>query len=117
MGTVDDLVATMTGARAMLVPIWHGGGTRLKALEALASARPTVGTPLGLEGIGFEPGVHGLSADDPRGLADALVRVLADEALSRQFAADARRWAWRLRWSETLAPAKALYEELLVTPA
>ena len=50
---------------AVVVPIWEGGGTRLKVLEALASGRAVVSTPLGAEGIGFEHGRHGVLAETP----------------------------------------------------
>ena len=62
LGVVDDLPALLATARAVVVPIWEGGGTRLKVLEALAAGRAVVSTPLGAEGIGFEHGRHGVLA-------------------------------------------------------
>ena len=52
LGFVPDLPDLLRRCRVVLVPVWHGGGTRLKVLEALASARPIVGTGKAVEGIG-----------------------------------------------------------------
>jgi glycosyltransferase involved in cell wall biosynthesis len=110
LGLVTDLPAELATARLVIVPIWQGGGTRLKVLESLAAARPLVGTPLGVAGIGFRDGVHGVLADDPTGLADAAAALLADPARSTELAVAGRGLATRFRWSTATAPAAALYE-------
>ena len=65
LGLVADLPGALAAARAVIVPIWEGGGTRLKVLEALAAGRPVVGTSLGVGGVGFEDGRHGLLGERP----------------------------------------------------
>jgi glycosyltransferase involved in cell wall biosynthesis len=112
VGVVPDLAVELAGARAVIVPIWQGGGTRLKALEALAAARPVVGTGFGMSGIGFRDGVHGLLANDAAGLGSALARVLEDDALSLQMATEGRRLAEGYRWTTVTAPARELYARL-----
>ena len=87
-GEVEDLRAEIAAARLTVVPIWQGGGTRLKVLESLAAARPVLGTELGVGGVGFRDGVHGRLAEDPAGLADAAIAMLAEpEATARLGAA------------------------------
>jgi glycosyltransferase involved in cell wall biosynthesis len=118
LGFVPDLRAELERARLILVPVWEGGGTRLKVLEGLAAARPLAGTSLGVSGIGFEPGRHGLVEDDPGRLAEAVAELLADAERSLRVAAEGRRLAERFRWRETLRPAEELYRELNgLTPA
>lgn len=109
VGAVDDLAALLAEARVVVVPVWEGGGTRLKALEALAAARPVVGTALGLGGIGLTPGREGLVADDPRGLADAVAALLGDAERARTMGAEGRRLVAPRRWSATLAPLEERY--------
>lgn len=109
LGFVESLVGELTLARAVIVPIWVGGGTRIKVLEALAAARPVVGTPLGVERIGFENEIHGLTADEPEGLARALTRVLADDDLATRLAARGRELVRPYGWALATAPAEALY--------
>jgi glycosyltransferase involved in cell wall biosynthesis len=113
LGFVDDLVAEIAASRLIVVPVWAGGGTRLKVLESLAAARPLAGTPLGVQGIGFEPGRHGAVAVSPRALGRAAADLLADDELSRRFAAEGRRLAEGYRWTRTMAPAEELYRRLL----
>ena len=113
VGLVPNMVDELLRASLVLVPLWQGGGTRLKALESLAAARPAVGTALGLEQIGFEDGRHGLLADTPRGLAEATATLLDDHPRARAMGLEGRRLADSFRWVETLRPAEDLYRRLL----
>jgi polysaccharide biosynthesis protein PslH len=112
IGFVEDLVAELAASDALVVPLWAGGGTRLKVLEAMAAAVPIVGTGLGVEGIGFEDGVHGLIRDTPEELAAGLDELLADRERAAGMAAVGRSLAEDFRWSRALAPAEALFREL-----
>jgi polysaccharide biosynthesis protein PslH len=109
LGFVPDIRGLLEQSRLILVPLWHGAGTRLKVLEALASARPIVGTPLGVEEIGFVHDRHGLLADSPVELADIAARLLSDEQLSRSLAHEGRQLAESYRWSRVLEPLEQLY--------
>jgi polysaccharide biosynthesis protein PslH len=113
LGFVDDLVAEIAASRLSLVPVWAGGGTRLKVLESLAAGRPVAGTPLGVQGIGFEPGKHGVVADSPQALGRVAADLLEDDALSRRLAAEGRLLAEGFRWTRTMEPAEQLYRRLL----
>jgi glycosyltransferase involved in cell wall biosynthesis len=88
---VPDVLPYLQRARVAVVPVQIGSGTRLKALEAMAAARPVVGTSVGLAGLGIEPGRHALVADDPRGLADAITVLLRDHAAAMELAREARK--------------------------
>jgi glycosyltransferase involved in cell wall biosynthesis len=112
LGRVADLPAVVAAARAVIVPIWEGGGTRLKVLEALAAARAVVSTPLGASGIGFEHGHHGLLAESPGALGTALAGVLADPGRASTLGRDGRILAERYRWKEALSGASAFYSEV-----
>ena len=111
LGVVDDLPALLATARAVVVPLWAGGGTRLKVLEALAAARAVVATPLGVEGLDLAPGTHARLADRPAGLADELVRLLEEPALAASLGAAGRRRVEAWRWSRTLAELESSYRE------
>jgi polysaccharide biosynthesis protein PslH len=109
LGFVASLTDVLARSRLVLVPLWQGGGTRFKVLEALASARPVVGTPLGVEEIGFEDGRHGLIADAPAELAELAATLLADAERSEELARTGRELAERYRWHRVLEPAERLY--------
>ncbi len=108
-GLVEDITAELAASRLAIVPIWQGGGTRLKVLEALAAARPVVGTPLGVAGVGFRPDREGLVAARPADLADAAAALLGDGDRAAALAASGRRLADGYRWSRVTAPAAELY--------
>jgi glycosyltransferase involved in cell wall biosynthesis len=87
-------------ARALVVPLRVGGGTRLKILEALARGVPVVTTSLGCEGLGLRSGQDVLVADDAETFAACVDRLLGDDELCRALASQGRivaeaRFDWR----------------------
>lgn len=90
-GFVDDVRPYMARARAMVVPLRSGGGTRLKILEGLSFGVPTVSTSIGAEGIMVTSGSDILLADQPQAFAAGVVRLLGDEALRRTLASKGRK--------------------------
>lgn len=78
-GGVPQIVPWLHDARVVVVPLRLGTGTRLKALEAMACARPLVATGIGLEGLGVRDGVHALVRETPAAMADAIVLLLRDD--------------------------------------
>ena len=113
LGLVGDLPGVLAAARAVVVPIWEGGGTRLKVLEALAAGRPVVATGLGASGVGFEDGRHGLLGERPEELAAALSVLLADPDRAAGMGVEGRELAERYRWPEALAGVSALYAQVV----
>lgn len=109
LGVVPDMLPELAGCSVVVVPVWQGGGTRLKVLEGLGAGRPMVGTPLGVSGIGVRDGVHACIAEGSRDFAAATVRTLADPAAARRLSANGRALAEGYRWSTTTAPAAELY--------
>jgi polysaccharide biosynthesis protein PslH len=112
VGVVEDMAEELSRSRITIVPIWQGGGTRLKVLESLAAARPVGGTSLGVEGVGFRDGEHGVVADEPAELARRAAELLADPERLPAMAAAGRGLAERYRWERALEPAAELYREL-----
>lgn len=74
-GTVPDIGPYLSEAAVMVVPLESGGGTRLKILESFAAELPVVSTPVGVEGIDAEDGVH-LRIAELKDFPDAVSCVL-----------------------------------------
>ncbi len=75
-GFVDDLESWYRRARVVCCPIYHGGGTRVKIIEAAAHAKAVVSTRMGAEGLDFEDGREILLRDSPAELAQSCIRLL-----------------------------------------
>lgn len=89
-GEVDDVRPYLGAAQVVIAPLWSGGGTRLKILEAFAAGRPVVSTTLGVEGIDALHGEHLLLADTPDAFSRAVVQLLTDPTLAASLAAAGR---------------------------
>ncbi|HEY3568566.1 MAG TPA: glycosyltransferase family 4 protein [Thermoanaerobaculia bacterium] len=91
-GFVADIRPHVRGCSAYVIPLRVGGGTRLKAFEAMAMGCPVVSTAIGVEGLSLQPDRHYLRADTAPELAAALVRLLREAALRERIAREARRY-------------------------
>jgi len=99
-GRVDDVRPYLARARAAIVPLRVGGGTRIKIFEAMAAGRPVVSTTIGAEGLPVTHAEHLLIADSPADFAEAVVQVLSDDEMARRLARQGRdlveeRFGWR----------------------
>jgi polysaccharide biosynthesis protein PslH len=90
-GRVEDVRPYMERASLYIVPIRIGGGTRLKIYEAMAMEKPMVSTTIGAEGLPVTNGEELLLADEAESFADAVVRVLEDEAFAKELGSRAAR--------------------------
>jgi glycosyltransferase involved in cell wall biosynthesis len=89
-GWVDDVMPYYDQAKICIVPLWAGGGTRLKILEAMALGRPVVSTSIGCEGLEVVDGKHLFIADDAIEFAEKVTRLLEDPSLRQQMITNAR---------------------------
>jgi glycosyltransferase involved in cell wall biosynthesis len=78
-GEVPDITTELARADLVAVPIRHGGGTRIKVLEAFAHRIPVVSTSKGAEGLGVNGGAHLLIGDTAEDFAAACVRLLTNQ--------------------------------------
>jgi glycosyltransferase involved in cell wall biosynthesis len=67
-----------------------GGGTRIKAYEAMAMGKAVVSTHVGTEGLPLTSGQHAVLTDEPRHFAAAVVELLRDHK-KRQYLGETAR--------------------------
>jgi len=113
IGGVDAVLPHLRDARVTVLPIRAGGGTRLKALEALAAGVPVVSTPFAVSGLGLRDREHTLLADSPPDLAAAATRVLDDDALAERLSHAGRALVERrFDWPRVARPLVDLHHAL-----
>jgi glycosyltransferase involved in cell wall biosynthesis len=89
-GFVDDVRDHVRDADAFVIPLRVGGGTRIKAFEAMAMGLPVVSTSIGIEGLDVDDGTHFLRADGAEALATATLKLIADGGLRLKLSRAAR---------------------------
>lgn len=91
-GRVDDVRQWVANSAVALAPLWSGGGTRLKVLEAMALGVPVVATSKGAEGLGAQHGTHLFVVDSPEEFAARVIELMQDQALASRIAFNAREF-------------------------
>jgi glycosyltransferase involved in cell wall biosynthesis len=108
-GFVEDIRPYVAAANVYVIPLFVGSGTRIKAFEAMAMARPVVSTGLGVEGLDVRDGVEFLRADDAAAFAAAVLQLLGDTGLRARVAGAARRlMEERFSWSRVAGQFEAI---------
>jgi glycosyltransferase involved in cell wall biosynthesis len=78
-GRVENLEPFYRRAAVVVAPIWEGGGTRLKIVEAWGQGKAVLTTSKGIEGLSA-PENCAVIADSPVQFAQALVMLFQDPA-------------------------------------
>jgi sugar transferase (PEP-CTERM/EpsH1 system associated) len=113
-GTVDDVRPFYRDAIAAVVPLNVGGGSRLKILEAMAAGVPVISTTLGAEGLEVRADENILIADANEQLAEAIIKLVEDEARREELIAAGRELvSSRYDWSGLGNELFRAYEKLL----
>jgi glycosyltransferase involved in cell wall biosynthesis len=84
----------------VVVPLRIGGGTRLKIFEAMAMGKALVSTTIGAEGLDVRSGHDLILADDAAAFADAIVLLVRNAGLRRQYELAAAKLAAQHDWSK-----------------
>jgi polysaccharide biosynthesis protein PslH len=112
-GLVPDERPYLARAAALVLPMRAAGGSRVKALVALASGVPILSTREGMEGLETGMGAHFLCADTADDWALALGDLLEDAGLRRHLAGSGRELVERCYdWSAIAPSLRAAYAGL-----
>lgn len=80
-GFVNDLDELYQRSRVVCCPIFSGGGTRIKMIEAAAYGKPIVATSIGAEGLDLVPDQHFLLRNTATDFAAACLELLRRDEL------------------------------------
>lgn len=89
---MPDIRDAYRKSTVLVTPIKGPGGTRLKILEAMASALPVVTTTVGAEGLGVNDGNEALINGNLEGLVRSAVTVLNNSELAKKLGESGRRF-------------------------
>lgn len=93
MGAVPDAKAFLQAHPIFIAPLFSGSGVRIKLIEAFATGRAIIATPIAAESLIFEEGKHLLLAETPQDFVGSLSALYVDVELRLRLGAAARRLA------------------------
>ena len=109
---IEDIRISYQGSDVLLAPLYGGGGTRYKILEAMASGLPVVTTQIGITGIGAKNDYHALISNDLGTLAELALKVVQNKSLARRLSSNAKRLVeQRFAWTKISAKLDEIYEQ------
>jgi glycosyltransferase involved in cell wall biosynthesis len=101
-GFVRDVRPYLQGSSVMVLPFRIGSGTRLKLIEAMASGRAIVSTPIGSEGFPVTHNEHLLLARTAQEFAASIIMLLTNDAVRKRIEVAAREFAWQYDWRNVM---------------
>ncbi|MCI0697896.1 glycosyltransferase family 4 protein [candidate division KSB1 bacterium] len=114
IGFVEDVTPHLQAAQVCIVPLFAGGGMRIKILEMFSHRKSVVSTSVGCEGIAAAHGQDLLVADEASEFARSVVRALRDKELRLSLGNNARRLVERkYDWKQIGAAFEKVYHEII----
>lgn len=114
-GFVPEVAPFLQRAAVVVAPLRTGSGMRVKLLQALASGKAVVTTPIGAEGLAPDAPLR-IASSAPN-IARAVITLLNDPVARRSLGQDARAFvAEHHSWSGFADRLAAIYRELGLDP-
>lgn len=115
IGYLPDLRELQRHSALFFAPLRHGGGCKIKLLEAMAAGLPVVTTRHGVGGLAVTHGEHYLGGEDSDTLALTITQLLNQPWRMQQLSEDARRFVNdRHDWSVAALQLENVYARLAV---
>jgi glycosyltransferase involved in cell wall biosynthesis len=112
-GFVPNLLNLQSSCSVFLAPLRHGGGSKLKVLEALAAGLPLASTEQGVSGLDLVEGLDYLGGQTAESLADAVVRLLQFPEAATPMGEAGRAYVRRAHdWSVAASQLEQVYASL-----
>lgn len=91
IGFVDDLDKLYSSIKIVCCPIFSGGGTRIKIIEAAAYGKPVVATKIAAEGLNLEDDKEIFIHDDKDSFANRCIDLLQNNNVCENIGIAARK--------------------------
>lgn len=89
---IDDVKTVYEDIHASIVPLYSGGGSSFKIIEALMFGKPVITTPVGMRGFDLERDVEVLVGGSTQGLVDHIVELMNNPIQYNELVINGRRW-------------------------
>ena len=110
---VEDVREIYQRSSVLVAPIFGGGGTRYKNLEAFASGLPVVTTSIGIRGTAAKEGTEVIIRDNPDDIANATTELLNNPKLYQKIAKNAKKMVAEIYdWDPIAKKLSSIYEQL-----
>lgn len=111
---IPDIRDAYRKSAVLVTPIKGPGGTRLKILEAMASALPVVTTTVGAEGLGVKNGKEALISDNLDGLVESAIKVLNNSDTAKKLGDAGRKFVEQnYTWDVSAGKLDRIYGEIV----
>ena len=111
---LPDIREAYSKASVLVVPIKGPGGTRLKILEAMASALPVVTTSVGAEGLGVVNGKEALISDELDEVSNNAIKVLKNKNLSKSLGLYGKKFVEsKYTWNKSAQVLDNIYSKVI----
>lgn len=107
MGFVDDIRPVVDKSMVYVCPIFDGGGTKLKMIDAMAMGKAIVAHPVAAEGLGLTNGKDVLMTEDPGEMTELCIRLFDDPELRTRIGQAARTRAEKVFGFDAIGAALA----------
>jgi glycosyltransferase involved in cell wall biosynthesis len=91
VGEVASAAGFIADKRICIVPMWSGGGMRIKVVEAMAAGKVVISTEAGMRGVDARPGEHYLMIYKPEDFVRAINWCLDNQDAANEMAERARQ--------------------------
>jgi glycosyltransferase involved in cell wall biosynthesis len=88
----EDYYSELVKSKIIVMPDLSGTGIKNRVIQAMALAKPVVGTPFVFEGIPVENGIHCFKCETFTEFSRIIIRLLNDERLRREIGTSARQF-------------------------
>jgi glycosyltransferase involved in cell wall biosynthesis len=96
----------------MAVPLFEGGGTRFKIVEAFAAGLPVISSAIGIEALGAIVGEHFLPAETPDEFISTIENLTRDQDMRKRLVHSASDFAERYSWRAVGQSIRAALHDL-----
>ena len=111
---LPDIREAYSRASVLVAPIKGPGGTRLKILEAMASALPVVTTSVGAEGLGVINGKEALISDQLNEVSKNAIKVLKNKNLSKSLGLYGKKFVEsKYTWDKSAQVLNNIYSKVI----